>query len=186
MRGRRFWLVWTAGTISFLGDGLTLGALPLLAVSLTDDARLISLVDALAMLGWLVLGLVSGVVADRVDRILIMGRVDAVRALLTAVFAGLVIAGEARMWVLLATSLLLGLAAPFFDNASSSLLPELVSQELFEKANSTTQVSMLLATSLLGPPIGAALFTAYPGAPFAFDAVSFACASALVLRVRDD
>ncbi|MGV1008524.1 MAG: MFS transporter [Dermatophilaceae bacterium] len=182
--GRRFWVVWTAGSISFLGDGLTAGALPLLAVSLTDDARLISLVDALAMLGWLLLGLVSGVVVDRVDRILIMGRVDAVRALITAVFAGLVIAGRSQIWVLLATSLLLGLAAPFFDNASSSLLPELVPPELFEKANSSTQVSMMLATSLLGPPIGAVLFTAYPGAPFGFDAVSFACASLLVLRVR--
>jgi hypothetical protein len=30
-----YWVLWTAGAISFLGDGITFGALPLLAASMT-------------------------------------------------------------------------------------------------------------------------------------------------------
>ncbi len=39
----------------------------------------------------------------------------------------------------------LGLAAPFFDNASASILPELVPANQFQRANSLTQVAMAVA-----------------------------------------
>lgn len=178
--GSAFWTVWTAATVSFVGDGLMIGALPLLALSLTTDARLIASVDALLMVGWLLLGLVSGVVVDRVDRLGIMWRVDVLRTLIMAGLTAAVLTAGLTMPALLMLTLLLGLASPFFDNASSAVVPELVPAPLFEKANSWTQVPMMVATNLVGPPLGALLFTVNHGAPFLLDTVSFAVAAVLV------
>jgi predicted MFS family arabinose efflux permease len=45
--GRRFWTVWVSSSASYLAEGLLFGSLPVLAASLTRDARLIAVTDAL-------------------------------------------------------------------------------------------------------------------------------------------
>ncbi len=181
--GRRYWTVWTAASVSFAGDGIAEGAMPLLAASLTRDPRLVALVNALTMLGWVILGLVSGVVVDRVDKLGLMGRVDVARALVMGGFAALVLAGHVSIALLYVTALALGLLAPFFDNASSSVVPELVEDRHLERANALTQGSLAVGANLVGPPVGALLFVLVSGAPFVLDAVSFAVAAVLVLLV---
>ncbi len=44
--GARYWRLWSASTVSALGDGLRRVALPLLAVHLTRDPRQVALVAA--------------------------------------------------------------------------------------------------------------------------------------------
>lgn len=180
--GRPFWLIWAAGSVSYAGDGLTAGALPLLAASLTRDPRLVAAVDAFLVAGWLILGLASGVVVDRVDRLGLMWRVDVVRAVVFAAFAGLVLTGHVTIGLIFLVSLLLGLAGPFFDNASSSVLPELVPESELERANSVTQTSLVVLSNLVGPPVGAVLFVLSRGTPFVVDAASFVVSALLVSR----
>ncbi len=180
--GRRFWAVWTGSAVSYLGEGLLFGAVPVLAASLTRDARLISVTDALQQAGWLLLGLVSGVVADRLPRLSIMWVANAARALFAGVFAALVAAGDASMPLIYGLGFLLGLAAPFFDNASSAVLPELVPPAEFQRANSLTQMALALAANLLGPVVGTATYVIWPAAPFGFAALAYA-AGALVTAI---
>jgi MFS family permease len=168
--------------VSYLGEGLLFGAVPVLAASLTRDARLISVTDALQQAGWLLLGLVSGVVADRLPRLSIMWVANAARALFAGVFAALVAAGDASMPLIYGLGFLLGLAAPFFDNASSAVLPELVPPAEFQRANSLTQMALALAANLLGPVVGTATYVIWPAAPFGFAALAYA-AGALVTAV---
>lgn len=175
--GRRFWAVWAGSSASYLAEGLLFGALPVLAASLTRDARLISITDALNQIGWLLLGLASGVAADRLPRLRIMWMANALRAVTAGVFASLVAAGDASLPLVYGLGFLLGLAAPFFDNASSSVLPELVAPGHFQRANSLTQMAMALAANLLGPVIGTAAYVLWPAAPFGFAAVAYAAGS---------
>ncbi|RNI20300.1 hypothetical protein EFY87_15230 [Flexivirga caeni] len=53
--GKRFWLTWSVASVSYAGGGPTVGALPLLAASITRDPRLVSLSDAVTFLGWVLL-----------------------------------------------------------------------------------------------------------------------------------
>lgn len=172
--GRRFWAVWLGSSVSYLAEGLLFGALPLLAATLTRDPRLISITDALGQAGWLLLGLASGVAADRLPRLPLMWASNAVRALAAGVFAALVWAGWAELPTIYVLGFVLGLAAPFFDNASSSVLPELVDPEQFGRANSLTQMSLALAGNLIGPMVGTLVFVLAPAAPFGFAALAFA------------
>ena len=182
--GRPYWTIWTAGAISFTGDGVMFGALPLLAASITRDPRIVSLTEAVTGAGWLLLGLVSGVMVDRWRRTTTMWIVDAIRAVVAGAFAAAVLAGMESIPLLLVSAFLLGMLAPFFDNASSVVIPELVPPTALDRANGYNQASLVLMANLIGPPVGAALFVLHHGVPIAVDAVSFAAAAALVFSAR--
>lgn len=66
--GRPFWTLFSSATVSGLGDGLRYTALPLLAASLTRDPLQVALVGVASYLPVALFGLLSGAVADRVER----------------------------------------------------------------------------------------------------------------------
>jgi MFS family permease len=182
--GRTFWVMWVAATASFIGEGIQFGALPLLAASLTRDPRLVSLTEVASQSGWLLLGLVSGVLVDRWRRTSVMWIVDSIRAVVAGAFAVVVLADLHTIAILLLTGFVLGLLSPFFDNASSAVLPDVVDASRLERANAYHQVSITMGATLVGPPLGAALFVAMHGLPFAIYAAGFAVAAVLVWSVR--
>ena len=63
-----FGRLWSAAVVSRFGDGMRSAALPLLATSLTRSPLLVSLVTVAGFAPWLVLGLLGGALADRVDQ----------------------------------------------------------------------------------------------------------------------
>jgi MFS family permease len=182
--GKPYWVLWTAGAISFTGDGVMFGALPLLAASITRDPRIVSLTEAATNVGWLLLGLVSGVMVDRWRRTTTMWIVDAIRAVVAGAFAAAVLAGLGTIPLLLLTAFLLGLLAPFFDNAASVVVTDVVVPTSLERANGYSQASLVLLSNLIGPPVGAALFVLSTGLPILLNAISFGVAALLVFFTR--
>ena len=182
--GRTYWVMLSADTAAFFGEGIQFGALPLLAASLTYDPRLVSLTEVASRSGWLLLGLISGVLVDRWRRTSVMWIVNAARTVVTAAFAVVVLTGMQTIPVLLVSGFVLGLLTPFFDNASSAVLPDIVAEDRLERANAYHQVSLTLGATLLGPPIGAALFVLGHGLPFVVWAVGFGISAVLVATIR--
>lgn len=182
--GRRFWVLWAAATVSVVGDGIYAGALPLLAARITHDPEAVSLTTVMSRAGWLFLGILSGVLVDRWSKTRVMWQVDALRAVVMGTFAVLVLTGHTSMALIYGASLLLGLVAPFFENAFSAVLPHVVEPPALERANSWTQTSLVMGANLAGPPLGAALFVWLPGFPLVLEAASFAVAAALVALLR--
>jgi MFS family permease len=180
---RDYWRLWWANAISSTGDGAFVAALPLLAVTITRDPRLVSVVTAATFLPWLLLSLPAGAVVDRYDRATLMWRAQAVQAAVVAIIAVLVVAHQASIEVLAAGGLLLGSAEVIFSNAAQSILPALVPPELLAKANGSQQVSLTVGESFLGPPAGSLLFAAAAAFPFGLDAASFAGSAALLARL---
>src|SRR6266508_185989 len=106
--GPHYHKLWTAAAISNLGDGVFLTALPLLAATLTRDPLQVSLVFAAGWLPWLLLGLVSGALADRWDRRRVMWTVDAARFAVVGFLGVAVWAGWATIPLLVGAAFLLG------------------------------------------------------------------------------
>ena len=180
---RDYWRLWWANAISSTGDGAFVAALPLLAVTITRDPRLVSVVTAATFLPWLLLSLPAGAVVDRYDRAALMWRAQAVQAAVVTIIAVLVVARQASIELLAAGGLLLGSAEVIFSNAAQAVLPALVPPELLAKANGSQQVSLTVGESFLGPPAGSLLFAAAAALPFGLDAVSFAGSAALLARL---
>ncbi|MCT7352851.1 MFS transporter [Streptomyces sp. 15-116A] len=175
-----FGRLWAAATLSSFGDALRTAALPLLAVTLTDEPLLIASVTACGYLPWIVFGLLGGAVADRVDQRRAMWTVDVLRGLLVAAFAVAVALGHASIGLLIALAFTLTTLQTLFDNAATALLPSLVPRDALGSANARLMTGQRLAGGLLGGPAVPLLLTAGAAAPFAVDAATYLLAAALI------
>jgi MFS family permease len=182
--GRGFWRLFGASTASNLGDGLVAAAAPLLALTLTNDPRMLSAVSFAAMLPWLVLSLPAGVFIDRHERRIIMSVANLVRALLFAILAVTVVTDVINIWMLLLVVLLLAVAEVMFDMSSQAFLPLVVGKEQLERANGRLYAAEVAANSFIGLPVGAWLFVVAAAAPFGIQAVALALAAFLISTIR--
>jgi MFS family permease len=178
--GPDFAKLWTANAVSNLGDGVTLVAGPLLAASLTRDPRLVAGLAVAQRLPWLLFSLLSGALVDRLDRRLLMVRVDAARAVAVGLLGVAVLADAATLPLLYAVFFALGTAETLFDNAAVSILPAVVPRDQLARANGRLLGARIVANELAAPPLGGLLFAAAAAVPFLLDAGSFAAAAALV------
>ena len=176
------WLLASSWT-SNLGDGVALAAGPLLIASQTRDPRLVALAVLLQQLPWLLFGLGAGVLADRLDRRLIVVTVDLLRVGVLAVLAAAIVTDAVSVAVVLTALFLLGTAEVFADSAAATLLPMLVARADLAVGNARLQAGTLTLNQLVGPPVGAALFAAGAAWPFAAQAVLVGAGALLVARV---
>jgi MFS family permease len=181
--GSSFWRLWTASTISNLGDGIDLAALPLLAAALTRDPVLVAGLATAARLPWLLFALTAGALVDRTDRRRLMVAVNVVRGGLVAVIAISAATGTTSIWLLYVVSFLLGVNETLFDNAAQSLLPAIVAPPLLETANGRQQAAEMVANTFAGPPLGSILFSLTVSAPFWADSASFVIAAVLIATI---
>jgi MFS family permease len=175
--------VWWANTVSSIGDGAFVSALPLLAVTITRDPRLIAVVSAAFYLPWLMLSLPAGAMVDRYDRATLMWRAQAAQGGVVAVIAVLAALRLADIAMLTAAGFCLGAAEVVFSNAAQAVLPQLVEADQLPTANGRLQVSLTVGETFLGPPVGSMLFAAARVLPFGLDAGSFVASAALLARL---
>jgi MFS family permease len=178
--GRHYWTMWWANTISATGDGAFVAALPLLAVTITRDPRLVSVVTAATYLPWMLFSLPAGAIVDRYDRATLMWRSQAVQAAIVVAVTVGIIFHQANIALLGLAGFGLGCAEVIFSNAAQAVLPALVRPEQLPKANASEQISLTVGESFAGPPVGSLLFAAAAALPFGLDAASFAGSAALV------
>ena len=178
--GSAYWRLWWANAVSYAGDGALVSALPLFAVTVTKDPRLISLVSAAMFLPWLLLSLPAGAIVDRHDRVALMWRSQAVQFAVMAAATVLIMTHTAGIAALAVAGFLLGCAEVVFSNAEQSALPALVPADLLPRANGNQQVVLTIGETFAGPPLGSALFAVRAALPFGLDAVSFAGSAALL------
>ncbi len=133
--GPDFAKLWTASTVSNLGDGVTLVAGPLLAASLTRDPLLVAALTFAQRLPWLLFSLLSGALVDRLDRRRVMVSADLFRAVVIGLLGVVVLLDAASIPLLCTTLFLLGTAETLFDTASISILPAMVPKASLTKAN---------------------------------------------------
>ena len=178
--GSAYWRLWWANAVSYAGDGALVSALPLFAVTVTKDPRLIAVVSAAMFLPWLLLSLPAGAIVDRHDRVALMWRSQAVQFAVMGVLTVLIVTRMAGIAVLAAGGFLIGCAEVVFSNAEQSALPALVPADLLSRANGNQQVVLTIGETFAGPPLGSALFAVRAALPFGLDAVSFAGSAALL------
>ena len=180
----RYWRQWWATAVSNLGDGINFAALPLLAYSLTDDERLLSLTTFVTLVPWLVLALPVGVLVDHADRRMLMVIANAARVGLFGVIA--LTAGTDVITVAALMSLLVGVGTceVVFDSSAQAFLPMLVSSADLPRANGYLFAAEVVTGSILGLSIGAFLFDRAHALPFAVNAASFALAAILIASIK--
>ena len=201
--GSNYVKLFSASTVSNLGDGIGAIAYPWLASAVTRSPVLIALVAVAQRLPWLLFSLPAGVITDRNDRRTLMVVTSWIRAALTLAIAFLVMARQGDLLgpdeisaagvvvendvvlygaVLLAT-LLLGTAEVLYDNSAQTFMPSIVEPANLERANGRLWSTEQIANTFVGPPLGALLLLVAFSFPFFVDAVSFALAAMLITLI---
>ncbi|MGY2875468.1 MFS family permease [Marmoricola sp. URHA0025 HA25] len=176
------WLIASSWATN-LGDGIAVAAGPLLIASQTHDPFVVSLAALLQWLPQLLLGLYAGVLADRLDRRLIVVTVNLVRAAVLATLVVAIASDVVSAPVVLGALFTLGCAEVFADNTSGTLLPMLVERQDLAIGNARLMGGFITLNQLAGPALGAALFAAGSAWPFATEVVLMLAGAGLVSRV---
>src|ERR671939_95895 len=179
---RDFRLVWLGQVVSQLGDWFDTIALFTLVLRLTGSGRAVGLVLVARFLPSVVLGPLSGVVADRFNRRHVMIASDVARA--AVVLGFLIVRRPEQVWlVYVLTVLQLGFSA-FFEPARSAAIPSVVSERELVTANSISSVTwsaMLTLGAAIGGPVTGWFGT---DAAFVIDSLTYLVSAVLVWRVR--
>jgi MFS family permease len=182
--GPEFHKLWAASTLSNLGDGVALVAAPLLAATLTRDPAFVAGLAFAQRLPWLLFALLSGALADRLDRRNAMVMVGVFRALLIGALGIAVLLDRVTIPLLYAIFFLLSTGETLFDTASASVLPAVVQREELPKANARLAGTMTVTNQFIGPPLGGFLFVTAASVPFLVGAGGLGAAAVLILMLR--
>jgi MFS family permease len=179
--GGDFWKLWTAATVSKVGDGVVMVAIPWLTTELTSSAFLVALMGIAVRLPWLLFSLPAGVWADRLDRRLMMLAVNSLRAVVVGALALLVWTDRLTLPLLLFAALALGFCEVVFDNTSQVILPSVVTdKQQLAAANGRLMGAQMVLGEFVGRPLTGVLLGASLALPFLFDTTA-AVVSVLVL-----
>ena len=184
-RNRDFTVLWTGQTISDLGSNVSMFVFPLVAYALSGSALWAAVVEAAFLLGMCGALLPAGVLADRIDRRLLMRTASGAGVVL---YTSLAVAGALGVLTvphLAVVALLTGVAGGIAAPAEISAIRSVVRPEELSTALSQSQARQHIAT-LVGGPLGGILYAVTRWLPFAFDAVSFAVYWLMLGRLRTD
>jgi MFS family permease len=181
-----FPLLWGASSVSFLGDGMSAAALPLLAASLSADPVDVASVVFVSWLPWLLFALPAGALADTWDRRRAMWICDLVRAGLIAALAVSVLTGTVSIPVLMVAGFLLTCAGIVFDSNSVAVLPAMAARDpdRIRAANARLMSSQTVALDFAGAPLGGLLFSWSRAVPLLGDMLTYLASALLLQRMR--
>ena len=181
--GANFAKLWAATAASNLSDGIRLAALPLLVASLTRNPAQVAGVAFAAQAPWLLFGLASGALVDRLDRRRLIGFAHLFRMTVVLLLATGVAAGLATIPLLYVAAFFLGTAETLFDNATQVIVPELVHESQLEVANGRQTMALVAGQQLVGPVLGASLFAMALPLPLLVDGLVLLLAALSVLSI---
>ena len=181
--GPAFNRLFSASVISNLSDGLLAVAAPLLAISLTKDPILISMLSAFVMLPWLLFAIPIGLIVDRSDKRLLITLTNSIR-FITAGLVALAISTDTITiyWLLLAT-FLIGTCEVATDTAAQSLIPVILEKKNFEKANSRMNIAETVIQNFIGAPLSGFLYASAIVLPFILNSLGFLIAAIFVFMI---
>jgi predicted MFS family arabinose efflux permease len=181
-QNRGFRQLWLGQVVSQLGDWFDTIAVMTLVLNLTGSGRDVGLIMVARFLPSVVIGPLSGVVADRFNRRTIMIVSDILRAVVVLGF--LFVRRPDQIWLIYALTVLQLTLSTFFEPAKSAAIPSIVAERELVTANAITSVTWS-AMLTLGAVAGG-LVTGWFGtdAAFVVDSATYLLSAALVWSVR--
>jgi MFS family permease len=178
--GPDFNRIWSAGLITNLADGVLRLAAPLLALTLTRDPVLISLLSALSLLPWLFFAVPIGAIVDRVDRRKALFLGNAARAVIGLLVSYIVYQDAMTIEILLIATFLWGVCEVLVDTTAQAILPELLKSDQLERGNSRLNTAEVIVAQFVGTPLGGFLYAVAIALPFFLSGIGFAIAALIV------
>lgn len=181
--GPAFNRLFSASVISNLSDGLLAVAAPLLAISLTKDPILISMLSAFVMLPWLLFAIPIGLLVDKADKRLIVTGTNSLRFVIAGLVALAISTDTITIYWLLLATFIIGTCEVAADTAAQSLIPVILEKKNFERANSRINIAETVIQNFIGAPLSGFLYATAIVLPFILNSLGFLIAAIFVLMI---
>jgi MFS family permease len=181
--GPAFNRLFSASVISNLSDGLLAVAAPLLAITLTKDPVLISMLSAFVMLPWLLFAIPIGLIVDRMDKRLLVTFTNSVRFVIAGLVALAISTDFITIYWLLLATFIIGTCEVAADTAAQSLIPVILEKKNFEKANSRLNIAETVIQNFIGAPLSGFLYASAIVLPFILNSLGFLIAAIFVFMI---
>jgi len=175
--------MWGASLAANVADGVMMAAAPLLAVTLTKNPVLISAMSGIVMLPWLLFAIPIGVLVDRIDRRHLLAGAHAIRFLVASLIVLAVTTHTITIWWLLLAAFIIGICEVAADTTAQSLIPQILTEDQFERGNSRLQISETVIQGFVGTPLSGFLYAAAVFLPFAANGVGYFVAAILATLI---
>lgn len=138
---RKFLLLWSGEFISAIGSGLTAFGLGIYVFNQTGKASAMALVTLLGFMPSLLLSAVTGVLADRYDRrlLMVLGNSFSVFGLLFILIC--VLKGEAQLWQICVGVTITSVFSSLLEPAYKATITDLLTEDQYTKASGLVQVA---------------------------------------------
>ena len=177
LRNVRFMRLWVGQGISFVGDYVSMVALVILVVEISGSATAVGGVLVARLLPTLASPLI-GVLADRLDRRVVLVTSDLARAVLVL---GLVFVRD--LIALYVLAFLIGLARAIFTPTVRAAFPSVVGEDNLTKANAIISGTFSVSITL-GPALGGLLVASVGvNAAFVLDSATYLISAILLSRI---
>jgi MFS family permease len=177
LRNVRFMRLWVGQGISFVGDYVSMVALVILVVEISGSATAVGGVLVARLLPTLASPLI-GVLADRLDRRVVLVASDLARAVLVL---GLVFVRD--LIALYVLAFLMGLARAIFTPTVRAAFPSVVAEGNLTKANAIISGTFSVSITL-GPALGGLLVASVGvNAAFVLDSATYLISAILLSRI---
>lgn len=170
--------------VSLVGTWMQATAQAWLVLTLSGSSSILGVIVALQALPILIIGPYAGVVADRVNRRLLMIFLQSIMGVLALVLAILTLGGWIEVWQIAILALLLGLNNAFENPARQAFIHQIVGESLIRNAVTLNSV-MVNAARAIGPAVAGVLLAAVgAGWCFVINATSFVAVVVSLLAMR--
>ena len=178
---RNFRFLWFGQVVSQMGDWFDTIAVYTIALRL-GSTRSVALIMVARFLPSVVIGPLSGVIADRFSRRTIMITSDVIRALVVLGF--LFVRRPDQMWLVYVLTVLQLAFSTFFEPAKTAAIPSIVSDRELVPANAIASVTWSVMLTL-GAAIGGFVAGWFgTDAAFILDSLTFIASALLISAVR--
>jgi MFS family permease len=173
----------TGQLLSAVGTGTASIAYPLLTLAATHSPAKAGVVSFAQFLPFVLFGLVSGVVGDRIDRKRMMIAADIARAVAVAFLVAAILLHQLAFWQIVLVSFIEGSGGVFFGAGRSGVFKSVVPKAQLAAAASAEEARLSIVR-LVGPPAGGALFGVGRAVPFVVDALSYVFSMVALFAMR--
>lgn len=182
-KNRDFILLQVGQTLSTIGSQTTAIAYPLLILALTGSPAKAGIAAFATVVPWAIFGLPAGVLADRAPRRRVMVTSDCVRVVAVTSIVVAAAFDSLTFGHVILVAFVEGTMFVFFNVAEFGALRSIVSISQLPRAVAAEQARYSTVT-LVGPPLGGALFSIARILPFVANAVSVTFSLGSVLAIR--
>ena len=190
LRIRDFSLLWWGLTVSLLGDGVFIVALPLQVREISRSVTALTYALVAWTLPLVLFFIVGGILSDRLERRRVLIFANALQGSAILCIGILSVTGVIELWHIYTLAAVYGLAEALFGPAFGAIVPDLVPRDLLVEANALDNFSRPFALRVVGPAMGGIIIAAVGvGGAFLIDALTFVFAGvvfALISRRKLD